>query len=104
MGSNFLIQTDHFSLKYLLEQDLTTSPQQHWVSKVMGFSFQVEYKPSKLNATVDALLRRDESHGCLIAILMPRASLLDELKAEIHKSTDLQQIVARIEARALGDA
>ncbi|PHU03065.1 hypothetical protein BC332_28316 [Capsicum chinense] len=35
LGRAFLIQTDHYNLKYLLDQRLTTSPQQHWLSKLM---------------------------------------------------------------------
>lgn len=86
-GHTFLIQTDHFSLKDLLEQDLTTPAQQHWLSKLIGFSFRVEYKPGTLNAAADALSRRDESRGCLLAISQPCVLLLDELKTKIHNST-----------------
>ncbi|KAF3679762.1 hypothetical protein FXO38_02611 [Capsicum annuum] len=39
LGRAFLIQTDHYNLKYLLDQRLTTSPQQHWLSKLMRFDF-----------------------------------------------------------------
>ena len=54
-GRPFLIRTDHYNLKFLLEQRLTTSPQQHWISKLMGFDFWVEYKAGRLNLAADAL-------------------------------------------------
>lgn len=44
----FLIHTDHYSLKYLLEQRLTTSPQQHWIRKLLGLELRVEYKAAHL--------------------------------------------------------
>ncbi|KAL4573276.1 hypothetical protein LXL04_020076 [Taraxacum kok-saghyz] len=59
-GRHFLIKTDHYSLKYLLEQRLSTSPQQHWVSKLLGFDFSVEYRAGVLNRVADALSRREE--------------------------------------------
>ncbi|XP_068648893.1 uncharacterized protein [Aristolochia californica] len=51
-GRAFLIRTDHYSLKFLLEQCLTTSPQQHWISKLLGFDFSVEYRAGRLNKDV----------------------------------------------------
>lgn len=43
-GHPFLIRTDHYSLKYLLEQRLITPSQQHWLSKLMCYDFTVEYQ------------------------------------------------------------
>jgi hypothetical protein len=44
-GRQFLVCTDHFSLKYLLDQRLSTVPQHQWISKLFGFEFTVEYRP-----------------------------------------------------------
>jgi hypothetical protein len=43
MGRPFLIKTDHFSLKFLLDQCLATIPQHQWVSKLIGFDFRIEF-------------------------------------------------------------
>ena len=45
----FTVCTDHYSLKFLLDQRLATIPQHHWVGKLLGFDFTVEYKPGALN-------------------------------------------------------
>ena len=58
-GRHFLVRTDHYSLKYLLDQRLSTVPQHQWVSKLFGFDFAVEYRPGSLNTVADALSRRD---------------------------------------------
>jgi hypothetical protein len=58
-GTTFLIRTDHYSLKFLLNQKLSTIPQHKWASKLMGFDFQVEYRPGSTNIVADALSRRD---------------------------------------------
>jgi len=58
-GRRFLVRTDHFSLKFLLDQRLATIPQHHWVGKLLGFDFSVEYKAGNTNTVADALSRRD---------------------------------------------
>ena len=95
-GRQFVIKTDHFSLKYLLEQRLTTSPQQHWVSKLLGFDFRVDYRAGSLNRAADALSRRDEESGQLFAVSYARSLLLDDLRHEIQTDETLRQLRDRI--------
>jgi hypothetical protein len=57
---SFIVHTNHFSLKYMLDQRLSTIPQHAWVSKLFRYQFTVEFKPSKQNSAADALSRRDE--------------------------------------------
>jgi hypothetical protein len=59
-GRRFIVKTDHYSLKYLLDQRLATIPQHQWVGKLLGFDFSVEYKPGAANAVADATQRK----GC----------------------------------------
>nr|GMC95607.1 putative retroelement protein [Ipomoea batatas] len=59
-GCQFIVRTDHYSLKFLLQQRLTTSPQHHWISKLLGYDFDVEFRAGRLNTVADALSRRDE--------------------------------------------
>jgi len=54
-GRRFIVKTDHYSLKYLLDQRLATIPQHHWVGKLLGFDFSVEYRSGATNVVVDAL-------------------------------------------------
>jgi hypothetical protein len=62
-GRQFLVRTDHYSLKYLLDQRLSTVPQHQWISKLFGFDFTVEYRPGRLNTVADALSRHDAEHA-----------------------------------------
>ena len=50
-GRRFLVRTDHYSLKYLLDQRLSTIPQHQWLSKLFGFDFAVEYRPGPVSYT-----------------------------------------------------
>jgi hypothetical protein len=40
-GRRFVVKTDHYSLKFLLDQRLATIPQHHWVGKLLDFDFSV---------------------------------------------------------------
>lgn len=41
MGRHFIIQTDHKTLKYLLEQKITTPSQYTWLSKLMSHDYEI---------------------------------------------------------------
>jgi hypothetical protein len=41
---SFVVCTDHFSLKYLLDQRLPTIPQHAWVNKLFGYQFSIKFK------------------------------------------------------------
>ncbi|RVW64852.1 Transposon Ty3-I Gag-Pol polyprotein [Vitis vinifera] len=57
LGRRFTIQTDQRSLKYLLEQRIITPEQQKWMSKLVGYDYEIVYKPGKTNQAADALSR-----------------------------------------------
>lgn len=99
-GRHFLIKTDHYSLKFLLEQRLTTSPQQHWVSKLLGFDFEVEYRAGPLNRVADALSRREEDTAAstMCALSEVRTEIFSALRHEINTNADLRDLRERIRA------
>jgi hypothetical protein len=70
-GRPFTVRTDHYSLKFLLNQRLSTIPQHTWVSKLFGYGITVEYRPGKLNGAADALSRRDEDMVTMYSISSP---------------------------------
>jgi len=55
LPSQFMVMTDHYSLKYLLDQRLTRVFQQRWLAKLVEFDFTIEYKQGKDNVVADAL-------------------------------------------------
>ena len=57
-GNPFVIKTDHQSLKYLLEQRISTPMQQRCITKLLGYSFIIDYKKGKENVVADALSRQ----------------------------------------------
>ena len=41
MGRHFKVKTNHDSLKYILEQRLSSEEQQKWVTKMLGYDFEI---------------------------------------------------------------
>ena len=41
IGRHFKVKTDHDSLKYFLEQRLSSEEQQKWVTNMLGYDFEI---------------------------------------------------------------
>jgi hypothetical protein len=81
-GRRFIVRTDHYSLKFLLDQRLATIPQHHWVGKLLGFDFSVEYNPGAQNGVADALYRRDTPEGAVLDVSAPRFDYIAQVRQE----------------------
>ncbi|KAL4583237.1 hypothetical protein LXL04_007805 [Taraxacum kok-saghyz] len=86
LGTSFVVYNDQRSLKYLLQQRITTPDQQNWVAKLLGYNFDILYKSGRENRAADALSRWDE-YGDLQALVsepiwVQGAQLLAEAKQD----------------------
>jgi hypothetical protein len=68
LGKHFQIKTDNQSLKYFLEQRLSSPEQQKWVTKLFGYDYEIICKKGKDNVVVDALSRKYEDEGSLFSL------------------------------------
>ena len=57
LGHKFVFRIDQQSLKYLLEQRVVEGEHHKWLLKLLGYNFDIQYKPGKENTVVDALSR-----------------------------------------------
>lgn len=94
LGRNFVVRTDQRSLKYLLEQRTVTEDHQKWLSKLLGYKFDIEYRPGKDNGVADALSRK---------ILEAQLSIITtsevdwvELWRDVEKDDELQLIKQQV--------
>ncbi|KAM1576651.1 hypothetical protein ACFX10_032943 [Malus domestica] len=55
IGHQFRILTNHQTLKYFLDQRITTPTQQRWLLKLLGFNYTLEYRPGTSNVAANAL-------------------------------------------------
>ncbi|XP_022019611.1 uncharacterized protein LOC110919656 [Helianthus annuus] len=77
---HFIIRTDQKSLKHLMEQKLTTPLQHVWLSKLMGFDYEIVYKQGVENRAVDALSRVQGPTLFTISLSTMDPTLLDKIK------------------------
>ncbi|KAL0303584.1 UNVERIFIED_CONTAM: Retrovirus-related Pol polyprotein from transposon [Sesamum radiatum] len=57
IGRHFIIKTDHQSLKYLMEQRISTPRQQSWIAKLLDYDYTLTYKKGQEDTVTDALSR-----------------------------------------------
>ncbi|KAH0714822.1 hypothetical protein KY284_007727 [Solanum tuberosum] len=60
---HFIVRTDHYSLKYLLEQKVTSTIQQKGLTKLLGLDYEVKYKKGAKNRVANELSRKQENLG-----------------------------------------
>ncbi|XP_066374552.1 uncharacterized protein [Miscanthus floridulus] len=96
----FLVHTDHYSLKFLLDQRLSMVLQHQWISKLFEFDFAVKYRPRCLQSIADALSHRDADNAvklaeaaafvaALQALTSPPFKLLDDIRATTATDTEI---------------
>lgn len=73
LGRRFVIFTDHQSLRSLLHQTVQTPDQQRWLVKLLGYDFDIIYKPGHTNIPADALSRiPQDSEAQLLSLALAR--------------------------------
>ena len=97
IGRHFKVKTYHDSLKYFLEQRLSSKEKQKWETKMLGYDFEIIYKKGKQIVVVDALSRKDENVEALlyvISIIQPYwiAEAMEEWKNNKTIWTFIQKI------------
>ena len=92
LGQKFYIQTDQRSLKYLLEQQITTLEQQEWVAKLLGYDYEIKYRPGRENSVADALSQKQGS-PILHHIFFPQVSLWEEIKKAAYEDQYIKLMV-----------
>lgn len=82
----------------MLEQRITTPEQQKWIAKLVGFDYEIVYRPGKENNAADALSRRS-SHAELatLAVSAPTSDIWNQIAAATVTDDELAPIVDRIQ-------
>lgn len=80
-------------MKEILTQVIQTPEQQHYLSKLLGYHYDIQYKPSKSNIVADALSRSPETPAAgLLVLSMPQFLFLDDLKRELATNLEFVEL------------
>lgn len=94
----FIIRTDQKSLKYMVEQKATTPFQHMWLSKLMGYDFEIQYKQSKDNVAADALSRVSGSQLLSITLSQAHQGFYDSLQLLWQRDPHLKKLISDLTA------
>ena len=90
LGRPFTVKTDQKSLKFLMEQRITTPAQARWLPKLLGYDYVIEYKRGPENQGADALSRMVECN--FLAVSLPHADWWKELQLEVLQDSFYDQL------------
>ncbi|KAL0539950.1 hypothetical protein IC582_024172 [Cucumis melo] len=96
----FTVKTDQRSLKFLLEKRVIQPQNQRWIAKLLGYLFEVVYKPGLENKAANALSRIPPT----VHLSQQTApALLDVaiIREEVEKDPSLQEIIKLMEEQKL---
>lgn len=94
----FIIRTDQKSLKYLLEQKISTPFQHLWLSKLMGFSFEIHYKQGRENLAADALFRVSGSELLYITLSQAHQGFYESIQGLWKFDPMLLKLISDLQA------
>ena len=85
----------------MVEQKATTPFQHMWLSKLMGYDFEVQYKLEKENVAGDALSRVSGSQLLHISLPHAQQEFFDSLKRLWQTDSHLSKLVTELKANKL---
>ncbi|KAA0059477.1 hypothetical protein IC582_002782 [Cucumis melo] len=91
----FRVKTDQKALKFLLDQRIIQPQYQKWIAKLLGYSFEVVYKPGVENRAADALSRKPNEVQ-LFGLSVPITVDLDVIKKEVFHDPKYEKIIRQI--------
>ena len=81
-----------------MEQILSSEEQQKWVTKMLGYDFEIIYKKGKLNVFADAVSRKDEEvEALLCAIYIIQPYWITEARDEWKKDEEVWKIIQKLQ-------
>ncbi|KAF5763515.1 putative nucleotidyltransferase, Ribonuclease H [Helianthus annuus] len=94
LGCKFQVITDQQSLRNLKDQVIQTPDQHKWLEKLLGYDFDVIYRPGKHNGAADAISRVHSP--AFLALYSQELSFLSELKSAISTDSALAPLIQQL--------
>lgn len=99
VGRSFIVKTDQKALKFLLEQKLHTSTQLKWITKLIQFNFEIEYKKGKKNKAVEALSRPPLINLTAMTLSPMKTDLLELIMKSWDKDEELIAMIQTLKEK-----
>ena len=93
LGQYFQICIDNQSLKYFLEQPLSSPQQNKLLAKMLGYDYEIIYKKGCENMVANDLSHRFEEDNTLLAISLPIPDYIEEARKEWFSHPSLSQLI-----------
>ncbi|MCH87860.1 Ty3/gypsy retrotransposon protein, partial [Trifolium medium] len=77
---------------------IQTPEQQHYLSKLLGFHYDIQYKPGSSNVVADSLSRVEINSASFGVLSVPQFLFLDELKQELATDPIFQSLLEKYHA------
>jgi hypothetical protein len=98
LGQCFQIKTNHQSLKYFLEQRLSSPEQQKWVTKLFGYDYEIIYKKCKDDVVTEALSQKYEDEGSLFSLSFIVPDWLHVVHQELLHDLKIPHLIQQLQA------
>ncbi|KAL0549554.1 hypothetical protein IC582_014039 [Cucumis melo] len=97
LGRKFTMMSDQKALKFLLEQREVQPQFQKWLTKLLGYDFEIMYQPGLQNKAADALSRVENSPELNT---MSTSGIVDMeiVTKEVEKDEELQQLTLQLQS------
>lgn len=96
LGRKFIIHTDQRSLRELMTQVIQTPEQQFYLAKLLGYNYEIVYKPGAQNRVADALSRAQDTTASCLAITVPHWDFLQKLRESVQHDTQFQELLHKV--------
>ncbi|KAA0042859.1 hypothetical protein E5676_scaffold108G00800 [Cucumis melo var. makuwa] len=97
LGRKFTMMSNQKALKFLLEQREVQPQFQKWLTKLLGYDFEIMYQPGLQNKAADALSRVENSPELNT---MSTSGIVDMeiVTKEVEKDEELQQLTLQLQS------
>jgi hypothetical protein len=79
-GRSFKIRTNHVSLKYLLDQKISSPSQHLWLTKLLGCDYEIEFHRGSENVAADAISKITSSELNTLTLSTIETQVLEDIK------------------------
>ena len=81
-----------------MEQRLSSEDQQKWITKILGYDFEIIYKTAKQNVVADGLSRKHEDvEGFLCAIYIIQLDWITEARDECKIDEEVWTLIQKLQ-------